>query len=79
MRKKMLTEPSFSSIIRGYRAQGLTHLLDRQGKHVWLTVRQLPMKASWYFLRFPVRDLAEAICIKRGIALRIKLDSLFNN
>ena len=37
---------TISLIIMGYKIPGLTHLLvlGRQGKHVWLIVRQLPMK-----------------------------------
>ena len=35
---KETTEPPLAQ--RGHRTQGLTHLLDQQGKHVWLIVRQ---------------------------------------
>ena len=49
-------------IIMGYRTPGLTHLLGRQGKHVWLIVRQLP-KTSWWDAPLALQDLAEAICM----------------
>ena len=37
---------TISPIIMSYRTPGLTHLLGRQGKHVWLIVRQPPMKMN---------------------------------
>ena len=37
------------------------------------------MKAGWWDASIALRDLAEAICIKRQIALQIKLDSTFRN
>ena len=43
------------------RTQGLTHLLGRQGKHVWLTRRQLPTKNDWWDAPLAFRDLAEVI------------------
>ena len=36
-------------------------LLGRQGKHVWLIVRQPLMKAGWWEAPLALRDLAEAI------------------
>lgn len=53
---------SLPSVIPG--TQGLTHVLGRQGKLMWLiVVRQLSMKASWWDAPLSLRDLAEAICI----------------
>ena len=40
--------------------------IDRQGKHVRLIVRQLPMKAGWREASVALRDLAEAISITRS-------------
>ena len=37
------------------------------------------MKAGWWDAPIALQDLAEAICIKRQIALQIKLDSTFRN
>ena len=48
---------------------GLTHLIGRQGKHVWLIVRQLPMKAGWWDALIVLRDLARAICMYAKIWL----------
>ena len=37
---------TISPIIMEHRTSGLTHLLGRQGKHMWLIVRQLPIKTK---------------------------------
>ena len=37
------------------------------------------MKAGWWDAPIALQDLTEAICIKRQIALQIKLDSTFRN
>ena len=46
-------------IIRGYRTQGLVHLLDGQDRHIWpLIVRQVPMKAGCSDSPLTLWDLA---------------------
>ena len=52
-----------SSIIREHRTQELNLLLGRKGKHLWLTIRQLPMKTGWWDALLVLRDLAEAISV----------------
>ena len=56
---------AISSTIMGYRTPGLnvTCLLGRQGKHVWLTARQIPMIAGWWDAPLALRDFAETICV----------------
>ena len=44
--------------IKGHRTRGLTYLLGGKGKHVWLIVRQLPMKAGWWDDPLALQDLA---------------------
>ena len=39
-----------------------------------IIVRKLPMRAGWRDAPLALQDLAEAICIKRGITLRVELD-----
>ena len=79
MHKKTSTEPAFNPIIRTHRTQWLNYLLSRQRKHLLLVLKQLPMKVGWWDGPLALWDLAEAICLKRRIALRIKLDSMFDN
>ena len=50
-----------SPIIWRHRKQGLTHLLGRQDKHVWLVVKQLRMKVGWWDAPLKLRELAKAI------------------
>ena len=59
--KKHVNRSTTSPIIRGYRTQGLSHLLGRQGKYVWLIVRQLPIKSGWWDAPLALRDSAEVI------------------
>ena len=40
---------------------GLICLLGRQGKQVWLIVRQLPVKSGWVNAPLTLQDLAKAI------------------
>ena len=47
----------------GCRTPGITHLLGRQGKHVWLIVKELPMKAVSRDASLIPRYLARAICM----------------
>ena len=42
--------------------QGLIHLLGRPGIHMWLIVRQLPIKAGWWDAALALRHLAKTIC-----------------
>ena len=70
--KNSSTEPSLriSPIIRGHRTQvGLTLSLARQGEHVWLKARQLPMKTGWWDAPFALRDLTEPISMTWEVAL----------
>ena len=48
------------------RTYGLTCLLDRQGKHVWLIVRQLPIKAGRGNALVMLQDRAKAIFWKKA-------------
>ena len=41
--------------------------LGRQGKHVWLIVRQPLMKAGWWDAPLALRDLAKAISIFKSL------------
>ena len=43
----------------------LTYLLDRQGKHVWLTFRQLPIKADWGNAPLMLKYLARKSFLKK--------------
>ena len=79
MHKKSQQNHHLAQSLGGYRMQGLTHLSGRQSKHVWLTVRQLSMEAGWWEAPLALRDLTEVICMIREIALRIKIDSVFDN
>ena len=51
--------PSLPSVTPG--THGLTCLLGRQGKDVWLIVRELPIKSGWVNASLALQDLAEAI------------------
>ena len=55
---KNANRTTINPIIRGHRTQGLTHLLGRQDRHVWLIVMQLPMKAGWRDAPLALQDLA---------------------
>ena len=44
----------------------LTCLLGGQGKHVWLIVRQLPVKAGWWDAPLTLWDLAKTICLNKA-------------
>ena len=55
---KSVKRTTISSIINRHRTQGLTHLLGGQGRHVWLIVRQLSMKAGWWDASLTLWDLA---------------------
>ena len=46
--------------------------LGRQGKHVWLIIRQPLMKAGWWEAPLTLRDLAEAISPTKLIQLPIR-------
>ena len=52
-----VSRTTISPIIRGHRTQRLTHLLGRQGRHLWLIVRQLPMKVGLWDTPLALRDL----------------------
>ena len=55
---KSINRATISPIIRGYWTQGLTYLLDGQGKHVWLIVSQLPLKVGCWDAPLTLQDLA---------------------
>ena len=65
----MVSRTAISSIIRGYRTQGLTHLPGRQSKYMCLIVRLLSKKADWWDAPFAIQELAEAIYIILTIEL----------
>ena len=46
-----------------HKSQGLGHLLGRQGKHVWLIVRQTSTKADWWDAPLVLWDLVKTICM----------------
>ena len=48
---------------KGPRTQELTYLVDGKGKHVWLIVRRLSMRACWWDAPLALWDLAVAIRI----------------
>ena len=53
---------TISPTIMGYKTMDyVTYLQGRQGKDVWLTARQLLMKAGWWDAPFALQDLAETI------------------
>ena len=56
---------TISPTIMRYRTPGVTvtYVLGRQGKHVWLIARQLPMKAGWWDAPLTLWDLAKTIYI----------------
>ena len=55
---KSINRATISPIIRGYWTQGLTYLLDGQGRHVWLIVSQLPLKVGCWDAPLALLDLA---------------------
>ena len=59
--KQNVNRTTISPTKRGHRTQGLIRLLDRQGKHMWLIVMQLPMKTGWWDAPLALWDLAERI------------------
>ena len=73
--KKCQENHQFSPIMRGHR----THGLGPCPGQTRVTNSQLPMRAGWRNAPLEIWYLAEAICMKRGIALQIKLDSMFDN
>ena len=60
----MSPEPPSLLSLRAVEHKDLTHLLGRQGKHVWLIFRHLPMRPGWWDAPLALRDLAEAICVR---------------
>ena len=52
---------AISPIIMGWRTTGLTHLLGRQDKQLWLIVQQLLMNVGLWDAPFALRHLDEAI------------------
>ena len=47
-----------SWLLESTRSQRLTHLLGEVGRHVWLIVGQVPMKAGWWDAPLALWDLA---------------------
>ena len=69
--EKTVNRITSSPFIRGHRTKGLTHLLlGRQGKHVWLIVRHLSIKAGWWDAPFMLQHLAKSICKKMMLVNR---------
>ena len=63
--KKISAEPPLrtSPIISGHRTQGQTYVPGGQDKHVWLVVKQVPMRAGWWDAPLVLLELAVAISI----------------
>ena len=61
--KRVCTHTASSLPSRTAATHGLTCLLGRQGKHMWLIVRQVSIKSGWVNLPLTLRDLAEAILL----------------
>ena len=57
---KSINRATISPIIRGYWTQGLTYLLDGQGRHEWLIVSQLPLKVGCWDAPLTLQDLARS-------------------
>ena len=57
-----------SPVIMGHRTQALTYLLGGQDRHVWLVLRQLPMKDGWWGAPLVLQDLAIGISIASKIS-----------